>query len=212
MPERAIFFVDGNNWYHHLRNAGFTNLGQLNYAKISEKLLMDREWVATRYYVGRVNQVEDPALYAAQRRAMNWLEAQGTKISVIYGRLESREVTNDAAIELKQYLADLDVRIDRGVYKYLVALANKYKKITVTVEKAVDVKIAVDMVKMAIDNEYDTAYLLSADGDFTPTVEVATNQGKKIFAVSIENGAKLASSVHKFIHLDKSWLNDCFGE
>jgi len=212
MPERAIFFVDGNNWYHHLKRAGFTNLAHLNYAKISEKLLVDREWVATRYYVGRVNQEDDPKLYAAQRRAMNWLEAQDKRIKVIYGRLEHRDVKNDAVIELKQYLADLDVRINTDVYKYLIAFANKYKKVTVTVEKAVDVKIAVDMVKMAIENEYDTAYLLSADGDFTPAVEIAASQGKKIFAVSMEHGAKLAGSVYKFIHLEESWPNDCFGE
>ena len=30
--ERAVVFVDGNNWYHALRRAGCTGLGWLNYA------------------------------------------------------------------------------------------------------------------------------------------------------------------------------------
>lgn len=29
--ERAMVFVDGNNWYHGLGNAGLTGLGWLNY-------------------------------------------------------------------------------------------------------------------------------------------------------------------------------------
>ena len=35
--------------------------------------------------------------------------------------------------------------------------------------------IATDMISMAYDNEYDVAYLLSADGDYTPAVK--KNQG-----------------------------------
>jgi len=212
MPERAIVFVDGNNWFHALKNAGLTNLGQLNYAKVSRKILMGREWVATHYYVGQVRQEDNAQLYAAQRRAMMWLKARDTRIRIIYGRLEPRRVINDAAIELKEYLANLTIRIDRDVYRYLSALANRYERLTVPVEKAVDVNIAVDMVSMAINNEYDTAYLLSADGDFTPAVDTAMAQGKKIFAVSIEPGAKLAKSVHKFIRLNKDWFDECFGE
>jgi hypothetical protein len=44
--------------------------------------------------------------------------------------------------------------------------------------------LAVDMVRMAERNEYDTAYLLSADGDFTPAVKAVAEKGKKVFAAS----------------------------
>ena len=50
----------------------------------------------------------------------------------------------------------------------------------VWVEKAVDVQIAVDMIAMAQRGEYDAAYLLSADGDFTPAVEEVLNIGRKV--------------------------------
>ena len=37
MADRAVLFIDGNNRYHALSNAGVPDLGRLDYAKISEK-------------------------------------------------------------------------------------------------------------------------------------------------------------------------------
>ena len=54
--ERAVVFVDGNNWYHALKRAGCTGLGWLNYAKVAKKLLGARDLIGARYYVGRVQQ------------------------------------------------------------------------------------------------------------------------------------------------------------
>ncbi len=39
MPDRAMIFVDGNNWYHSLKSANIPDLGALNYARISQKLV-----------------------------------------------------------------------------------------------------------------------------------------------------------------------------
>ena len=78
------------------------------------------------------------------------------------------------------------------------------------VEKAVDVMIAVDLVAMAQRDAFDVAYLLSADGDFTPAVKLAQSLGKKVFAVSAQNGAELAKQVNIFIPIKPSWLDDCF--
>jgi uncharacterized LabA/DUF88 family protein len=49
------------------------------------------------------------------------------------------------------------------------------------------------MVRMADRNEYDVAYLLAADGDYTPAVEAVMGAGKKVFAASLEPGAQLAA-------------------
>jgi hypothetical protein len=67
--DRATVFVDGNNWYHGLKNAGLTGLGWLNYAKISAKIVGDRDWIGTRYYIGQVQQKGNAQLYADQLRA-----------------------------------------------------------------------------------------------------------------------------------------------
>lgn len=210
MADRALLFFDGNNWYHSLRDAGVRKIGSLDYKRISEKVVGPREWIGTRYYVGRVPQTGNREIYSGQRRFLDSLRSCDKKISVHLGRLESRQVSNDAADEMKRYLAELEVRIDESVYRDLVAIASKHSSATVLVEKAVDVMIAVDMVIMAERDEFDAAYLFSADGDFTPAVEAVRELGKKVYAVSAGYGAKLASRVNAFIRVDEGWLSDCF--
>ena len=103
MPNRAILFIDGNNWYHSLKNMGVPAQGNLSYRLISQKLVQDRTWVETRYYVGRVPQVDNPRLYADQRRFVSQVEAEDGRISVHFGRLEQRPVKDTSAIRLRRY-------------------------------------------------------------------------------------------------------------
>ena len=79
------------------------------------------------------------------------------------------------------------------------------------VEKAVDVKIAIDMVVMAERGEYDTAYLLSADGDLTPAVAAVRTSGRKVFVASAQSGAQLAAACDKFLPLRREWFDGLFG-
>lgn len=210
MTERAILFIDGSNWYHSLRNIELDDLGRLSYSQISRKLVGARDWVATRYYIGQVRQEGNVALYASQRRFLAALEAEDPRITVLFGRLEKRPDTNPAAQELKQYLAQLTTRIDPTVYHHLVGLAQRHASTEVLIEKAVDVKLAVDLVAMAQRDEFETAYVLSADGDFTPAVEIVRSFGKKVFAASAGPGAQLAGAVNTFIRLKRAWFDDCY--
>ena len=210
--DRATVFVDGNNWYHGLKNAGLTGLGWLNYAKVSAKIVGGRDWIGTRYYIGQVQQKRNMALYADQRRCMAWLTARDKRISIHYGRLEERPVVNEFAREVKRYLGSLTVRIDPAVFKHLIARAAHHEHTSVMVEKAVDVMLAVDLVRMADRNEYDVAYLLASDGDYTPAVQTAMAAGKRVFAAAIEPGAQLAKVVYKYLPLKREWFADCFGE
>lgn len=77
-------------------------------------------------------------------------------------------------------------------------------------EKAVDVFLAVDLVTLAINNVYDAAYVLTADGDYTPAVDAVRKLNKKVYASSCVNGARLAQAVNSFIHLPPSWFADCY--
>ena len=129
-----------------------------------------------------------------------------------FGRLEPRTAESRAAIELQAYLTALAIRIDRQVFQDLLALARRHRTTEVIVEKAVDVFLAVDMVVMAERDEYDVAYLLSADGDVTPAVDAVRAKGKLVIAVSAAYGARLRSACNTFIHVQAGWLNDCFGQ
>jgi uncharacterized LabA/DUF88 family protein len=143
---------------------------------------------------------------------MAWLQARDKRVTVHYGRLEERREQNALARELRSYLGGLHVKIDTAVYQHLLALAKLHETSTFMVEKAVDVMLAVDMVRMGDRNEYDVAYLLASDGDYTPAAEALKEMGKKLFAASVQPGAELAKAVYMFIPLQKDWLSDCFGE
>lgn len=210
MSERAILFVDGNNWYHALHESGVRAQGGLDYRRISEKLVGPRQWIGTRYYIGRMDQSWNPRVYGEQRAFLAALQRDDGRISVHLGRLERKPAHNEAADELLRYLASLAVRIDPTVYQALVAIGQRHRSTTVLVEKAVDVMVAVDLVVMAERNEYDTAYLLSADGDFTPAVRAVRGTGRKVYAASPATGAQLAQACNTYIRLKPDWFADCY--
>jgi uncharacterized LabA/DUF88 family protein len=201
MTDRAIVFIDGNNWYHAVCNAGVRDRLRLDYRLISLKILGPRAWVETRYYIGRVPQAGNSQLYSDQRKFVASLQSTDARISVHFGRLEQRVQENDAATELQRYLAKLPGRIDAAMYRDLDDIVRKHRNIQVMVEKAVDVMLAVDLVVMAERDLFDAAYLLSADGDFTPAVEAVRKHGKKVYVVSPSSGAQLARVANSFIKL-----------
>ena len=214
-PERAAFFVDGNNWFKNLNKAGVFNLGQLNYLKVSQKLLDGRIWAGTKYCIGRVKNTGNPDLYNEQQRYLGWLANRDKRLTIHFGRIEERIADNDMAKDLKAFLSNLSVRgikIDLGVYKSLWAIAERHEHPRVYVEKAVDVMIAVSMVEMAQRNLYDIAFLLSADGDYTPAVVAVKSKGKRVIAVAPSHGGALARVVDEYMHLKKEWFEDCFGD
>jgi uncharacterized LabA/DUF88 family protein len=207
---RAVVFIDGNNWFHWLKNVGVEDRARLDYGKISRKLLGPRDWVGTRYYIGRVDQQQDAASYANQRSFVASLQNTDRRITVHFGRIEPRAHENNAAAEFLRYLHGLPQRIDQTVFADLVALAKKHESTIVWVEKAVDVHLAVDMVVMATRQEYEAAYLLSADGDFTSAVEFVRGLGKKVYVATPGYSAQLQKVADKFIPLKREWFRDCY--
>lgn len=74
------------------------------------------------------------------------------------------------------------------------------------IEKQVDTRLSVDLVRMAYLDEYDAAYLLSADSDFIPAVEAVQELGKTVFAASPAKAKQLAAAVDTYIPLRRGWF------
>jgi uncharacterized LabA/DUF88 family protein len=211
VAERAVLFVDGNNWYHGLKRSGVRTPGRLDYAKISAKLVGPRTWIALRYYIGRVPQSVSKSSYAEQRQFISRLQRQDMRISAHFGRLEQRSSKNEAAEELLRYIQTRPPgTLAEEIVKELTALAHRHCQTRTLVEKAVDVMLAVDMVEMAQRDEYDCAYILTADGDFTPAVDAVVSRGRKVYAVSTDAGAQLRSVVKAFIRVSANWFTNCY--
>lgn len=202
-------FVDGSNWYHALREAGVEDIGRLDFGRMSKKLVETRTWLATRYYVGRIRQESSPRLYAGQRQFLKRLRSADARVSVHLGRLESRIVESRAARELETLLSQPRISIDPVLRRELIALARTHSRQQVLVEKAVDVMLAVDLVVLAERDQFDVAFLLSTDGDFTPAVAAVRSMGHRVFAASPGRGVMLESACDTFIRLPKEWFDDC---
>lgn len=208
MTTRAVLFIDGSNWYHGVKKVG-VDPNRLDYKKIAAKLVGPRQWIGLRYYVGKVKQVGNLRLAAEQQAFLAKLKAADPRISIHLGRLEERTAKSAAAVELLAYMGNLRTRIDPATYSDLIALGKRHESSRVMVEKGVDVMLAVDLVVMAERNEFDVAYLLSADGDYTHAASVVRAHDKKIFAASASHGAQLAGAVDSYIHLPAAWFSDC---
>jgi len=74
------------------------------------------------------------------------------------------------------------------------------------IEKKVDIKIAIDIVSLAYENAYDTAVLVSGDGDFVPVVKKVKELDKNMelwaFKYSLANTLKEELDQKNIYYLD----------
>ena len=200
--ERAFLFIDGSNFYHAARVIGIAT-GDLDYQALAHKLILDRRLAGIRYYVGRVS--VDVSRIASQGKFLDRIRAQG--VDVVLGRIERRMLDpdkNPLISRLMDLIAANRAILGDPLLGELQALCET--KLPQYTEKRVDVSIAVDMITMAYAERFDTAYLLSADGDFVPAVEAVKSRGKKVFAASPSVGCELQKAVDTFIPLRREWF------
>lgn len=101
--------------------------------------------------------------------------------------------------KLFTHLRNQNIEVKLG---YLLMSAGKFH------EKGVDVQIAVDIVRGAIKNEYDTCYLISSDTDLLPAIQTAKDEKKKIVYVGFESfiSKALSKNCSSYIILKKNYI------
>ena len=82
---------------------------------------------------------------------------------------------------------------------------------TYFVEKATDVNLALDLVLDAQSNDYETAYLISNDGDFSGAVKAVKERfEKEIIYVAIGNNKMISHHLKKVasrtLRIDKKFV------
>ena len=73
-------------------------------------------------------------------------------------------------------------------------------------EKGIDVKLATDLIVGAIDNQYDTAIIVSSDSDLIPAIDWVRHRNKKkveYIGFSIPNDNSSDNSTKPLISLIK---------
>jgi uncharacterized LabA/DUF88 family protein len=178
--ERVYVFIDGGNLYKSMKI--HINWTSINIQKFSEYLCGEnRRLVKICYYNAPVNQNENPLVYKEQQRFFSALR-KTSYLELRLGNLRKREK------------------------EYLCSKCNEKTTITYFVEKGVDVRLAVDLLQYAFDDQYDTAILVTQDGDFVPAVQEVQRLHKKIENAHFEK-SHLSSVCDKFVLITDAILN-----
>ncbi len=138
--ERVCVFIDGANFYHQCRD----NLGRtdVNFGAFAGLLVgPGRDFVRTYYYTCRLTPDHDEAMRKSQEKFLGALD-HIDYLEVRLGKLVRREIT----------------------CKTCGVVEEKW------MEKGVDMRLGVDMLAAAAKNMYDTAVLVSGDGDLAEAV------------------------------------------
>lgn len=149
--ERITVFIDGSNLYYKLRNPEF-KLGNL----------LKYDYAGLAHYLANGREISFKNYYVGVVRVdakspdRSKAEKMKNEQVVLFGHLQSKA---------QQFF------IKRG---YLMLSSGVYH------EKGVDVEIAVDLVKGAFKNTYDTALLISSDTDLLPAIKVVQEEGKRV--------------------------------
>jgi uncharacterized LabA/DUF88 family protein len=132
-------------------------------------------------------------------------------------------------IRIYYYSAPLDRNKDEETYKKQQQFFEKLRKIPnfelvlcrmqkdranpgSYMVKEDDIHIAVDMVKLAYNEAYDTAILVSTDGDFVPAIEAVKEKGKRVENVGFKTKFSwhLKQKCDRFHQLSKKELDSFF--
>lgn len=168
--ERVQIFIDGGNFHHLvLKKLG---IQELNFSFEEFALFLANSRTITplgkRYYVGTVReQVGNPRSKEAMSRQTKFftiLNSYHWEVKTSKLRIRNEKITIDHRVHNYQELHNKGVRM----IEY-----------TTMREKGIDVKLATDLIVGAVDDKYDTALVISSDGDLVPAIDWVRNCRKK---------------------------------
>src|SRR3989344_5127147 len=205
MDKKAIVFVDANNWYHNLK--GWFTPSEIDISKVVNFIAKEKklEVLEIRWYAS-VLSIEDNKL--DYMKHMNFLSIlQGKGIRVITRKLQ--RLSNKEILKKRQELLeswDLCDVCKPIVKDSFLDISDHSKK-----EKGIDVWIAIDMVKEALQDNVDYCILISGDADFIPAFDLIKEIGKDVLSCSVPRGySNELRQKFPYMLLDRDILNKCF--
>lgn len=192
-PARAIVFVDGQNLFHSAQRAFGITYPNYNVTALAEALCKQQGWKLTqiRFYTGIPSINDNEHWHNFWKKKLLHMTRQGT---YVYSRL-------------LQY-RKREVVLDNGAKN----------SVLIGEEKGIDVRIAVDVIRLGHKNEYDVALILSQDQDLSEVADeirvIAREQRRWIkvasafpFSSTVNN--KRGINKTDWIHIDGSTYQSC---
>lgn len=168
--ERIHIYVDGGNFHHLALKKLHIQEQDFNLEEFAQFLANGRTITGKRFYVGTVREREgDPRSKEAMARQTKFftvLKSCQWDIKTSKLRMRTEKIVIDERVKEYQELRK------KGVSQI------EFER---TREKGIDVKLATDLIVGAVDNQYDTAILVSSDADLVPAIDwIRFRQRKKV--------------------------------
>ena len=144
--KRAIAFVDGQNLYRAAKEAFGHHWPSYNVKALAQKVCNDQEWQLeqVRFYTGVPDSADDPFWHAWWAKKLAVMGTRG--IHVFWRPLRYRNEEVDLP-------------------------GGRTTTVLVGREKGVDVRLALDVVHLALDSKYDVALIFSQDQDLSEAAD-----------------------------------------
>jgi uncharacterized LabA/DUF88 family protein len=170
---------------------------------------------------------ERVAIFIDGSNLFHALQTDFGRTDVDFGLLAQKLIGNRRLVRVYYYTAVMDQNRDPTRYaktmRFLDALRERpYFTVVLGrleprpngsyVEKGVDISLAVDLLELAFNNVYDTAVIVSGDGDFAKAVEVVERLGKHVENASTPRclSRHLQHTCDVTRILDATFLSDCW--
>ena len=161
LVKRAVVFIDGQNLYHSVRESFGYTYPNYDVVALSRSICQTKGWelVQVRFYTGVPDKGDDPFwnyFWVAKLRVMSWQKLH------IYSR----------PLRYRNRIVKLP---DGTEHTFLAGE-----------EKGIDVRMAIDIIRMAHRKEFDVALIFSQDQDLSEVAAelrtIAAEQGRWIKA------------------------------
>ena len=205
MNKKTIVFVDANNWYHNLKR--WFKPSEIDISKIVSLIAKEKnlEIIEIKWYASIPNIEDNKINYMKHMNFLSSLQERGIK--VITRKLQ--RLSNKEILKKRQELLDswdLCETCKPIVKESFLEISDHNQK-----EKGIDVWIAIDMVKEAIQGNLDFCILISGDADFVPAFSLIKEIGKDVLSCSVPRGySNELRQKFPYLILNREMLNKCF--
>ena len=185
MAKEAIIFIDGNNFYHNLKQMKIKP-SNLDFKKLIDFISknIDIEIREVKYYNSMPTLRDGKDTYFSHLKFIDDLK----KISrfTVHTRKLQVHSTKELLKEKQDLIDSMELCENcRPIVQenILDTIGNVKKK-----EKGVDIMLAVDLVESAIKDNIEVLIVISGDADFTPAMKFAQENKKEVISLSLAKG------------------------
>lgn len=192
--KRTVVFIDGQNLFYAAKNAFGYTYPNFDAICLAKRICEKQGWqlTQTRFYTGIPSSEDKPF----------WNNFWTAKLAVMGSRPAVHVFTRPLRYR------NQTITLPDG----------QTRTVLVGQEKGVDVRIALDIVKLARDDGYDVALILSQDQDLSEAVEEvrleSSKQGRwikiaSVFPVSLTYANKRGINKTDWIKIDRALYDSC---